>query len=224
MPIEIERHPLRQQVRKALLQMLHSEELQPGSAINESQLAEQMGISRTPLREALLTLEFEGFVRSETGRGFFVRKLSTRVLADLCEMIAILEGHALEMAGRPDQEDLDHMAEIDRQRMDIRDEGDFDAVVDLDMEWHETLIRDCPNRELLETLRGLRPRLYHYEFFYVQDRGLYKKSAAEHRKVHQALEAGDLEEAVAHLRDHWMTGAETRDRWLKQRVEDESDG
>lgn len=223
MPFEIERQPLRKQVRKALLQLMHSGDLEPGSAINESSLAEALGISRTPLREALLTLEFEGFIRSETGRGYFVRELSPEVLYDLCELIALLEGHALEMAGVPDGDDLDRMARIHEKRMGIRDEGDFNAVVSLDMEWHETLVHGCPNEELLDTLQGLRNRLYHYEFFYVQDRGLYKKSSAEHRKVYDALEDGDLDEAVHQLREHWMTGAQSRDRWLRQRVGGEAE-
>src|SRR6478735_2319718 len=94
----IERRTLRSQVREELLARMRSGEVSPGESINEVQLAAELGVSRTPLREALIALESEGQIESENGKGFRFVPLSAREFEELCPIIVTLEGLALDLS------------------------------------------------------------------------------------------------------------------------------
>src|SRR6478736_6582093 len=96
-PMAIERKNLRSQVREELLARMRAGEVQPGEGINEVQLAGELGVSRTPLREALIALESEGQIESENGKGFRFVPLSKREFQELAPIMAALEGLALEL-------------------------------------------------------------------------------------------------------------------------------
>ena len=94
----IERRNLRSQVRDELLARMRSGLVQPGEGINEVQLATELGVSRTPLREALIALESEGQIESENGKGFRFVPLSAQEFEDLAPVMAALESLALELS------------------------------------------------------------------------------------------------------------------------------
>src|SRR5215469_8782888 len=96
----IERKTLRSQVREELLERMRAGDVRPGESINEVQLAAELGVSRTPLREALIALESEGQIESENGKGFRFVPLSAREFEELAPIMATLEGLALEVTPR----------------------------------------------------------------------------------------------------------------------------
>lgn len=211
------REPLRDKVRRVLLDWLITGKLEPGSSISEPQIAEQLGISRTPLREALLKLEFEGFLKSEPGKGFSVRPLSPDTAEDLYRLVGTLEVEALRNAGLPDETLMDELDELDRRRRTSADDHEAVKALRLDQEWHTRLLEACGNRELQAALDLLKNRLYRYEYVFADDfERLGRTGLDQHRAIVDALRDRELDRACELLRDHWDMGAESRPDWLRK--------
>lgn len=203
----ISRQPLRSQIRSHLVERLLSGDLEPGSQLNETQLTEELGVSRTPLREALLQLEFEGLLRSTPGKGFSVAPLDETEMVELFDVGIELESLALRMGGGVGDEQLQELRDINaRRRRILHDDGDRDELVRLDDRWHRTLASGCDNDQLLELLRLVRNRLYRYVYAFEGQKGEVEEAIRDHEQVADALEEGDLERAVRMLREHWRTG------------------
>lgn len=218
MPSLITRNPLRSQVRKVLLDRLYSGDLQVGSSINETRLSDDLGVSRTPLREALLTLEFEGLVESSQGKGFSVPPLSEDTARDLYLLVGWLEGAAIRNEGLITREQLEELESLDREMREERAAGHDDEAIQLDMEWHALLVGSCGNREALEVLELLRRRLYLYEFLLASGNSAAQQTLDNHHaEIIEALEKKNPNLAVELVKHHWRTAAETRVRWLRER-------
>lgn len=216
----IVREPLRAQIRRQLLEWLLHGKLRPNANISEPELAEELGISRTPLREALLKLEFEGFLRSEPGKGFTVRPLEPETARDLYDLAGTLEVKAFGDAGLPPPERLSELEELDRRRSELVDaqgEEEADEMIRLDREWHELLLEGCDNTELLEVLKIIKNRLHRYEFAFAYDfERLGRTGVRQHQEMTARLREDDLETALELLREHWEMGARTRSAWLRE--------
>lgn len=218
MPSLITRNPLRSQVRKVLLDRLYSGDLQVGSSINETRLSDDLGVSRTPLREALLTLEFEGLVESSQGKGFSVPPLSEDTARDLYLLVGWLEGAAIRNEGLITREQLEELESLDREMREERAAEHDDEAIQLDMEWHALLVGSCDNREALEVLELLRRRLYLYEFLLASGNSAAQQTLDNHHaEIIEALEKKNPNLAVELVKHHWRTAAETRVRWLRER-------
>lgn len=203
----ISRQPLRSQIRSQLVERLLSGDLEPGSQLNESQLTEELGVSRTPLREALLQLEFEGLLRSTPGKGFSVAPLDEEEVVELFDVGIELESLALRLGGGVANEQLRKLRDINaRRRRILHDDGDRHELVHLDDRWHRILISACDNEQLQELLRLVRNRLYRYVFAFQGEKSEVEPAIRDHEKIADALEKGDLEDAVRLLREHWRKG------------------
>lgn len=208
--------PLRREVRRLLLDRLLSGELEPGSRINESKLAEEIGVSRTPLREALIKLELEGFTKNDKGRGFYVVPLSGETAKNLYSLAGSLEALALERARPHSPAELSELEELEVRRAEARRQHRFAVAVDLDNRWHARLVSGCRNAELLNMLNMLKNRLYRYEYVLAQQREWQGGDHDHHVRILQALRAGSRMLAVETLKHHWHAAAEVRARWLEQ--------
>lgn len=213
----ISRQPLRSQIRSYLVEQLLSGELEPGSQLNESELTKELGVSRTPLREALLQLEFEGLLGSTPGKGFSVAPLEKKEVVELFEVGIELETLALQLSGGVNKEQLDRLRSINRQRAQVlRDRGDRDDLVVLDDRWHRLLIANCENEQLRELLRLVRNRLYRYIFAFEGQTGEVEKAIRDHERIMDALEQDDLNGAMELLREHWRDGEKTMRRLMEE--------
>lgn len=214
----ITRNPLRKQVRKVLLDRLYSGDLKLGSSINETRLSHDLGVSRTPLREALLTLEFEGLVESSQGKGFSVPPLSQDTARDLYLLVGWLEGAAIRNEGVISPEQLEELKHLDERMRDKRAAGHDDEAIQLDMKWHALLVASCENSEALEVLELLRRRLYLYEFLLAFGNSAEQQTLdAHHAEIVEALQKNNPNLAVELVKHHWRTAAETRARSLHER-------
>lgn len=201
----IERRPMREQVIDELLELLGAGRLTPGVAINEVQLAEDLGVSRTPLREALISLEREGIIVSERGRGFRFVPAGAGQLRDLTEIIIAMECLALRLSDR------DHLAAIapallERARAFSAPQAEHGAIERYDVQWHAFLLSGCHNARLKELIESLKLSLHRYERAVVGDQEILERSAEEHERIAQALVDGDLEGAAAALEANWTSG------------------
>jgi len=213
----LSREPLREQVRTLLLDWLLRGELAAGSNISESRLAERLGISRTPLREALHKLEYEGFLSSEPGKGFSVRPLDPGTAEDLYRTSGTLESLALGSAGIPDESLLCELEEIDEKRRVSAEEHDGERAVRADDRWHRRLVSGCRNDVLLEILDLVKTRLIRYEHLFADDPDrMGVTGLQEHAGIIARLRAGKLGEARALLEAHFERGARERPQWLRK--------
>jgi len=201
----IERKNLRSQVRDELLARMRAGLVQPGEGINEVQLAAELGVSRTPLREALIALESEGQIESENGKGFRFVPLSKREFEELAPIMAALEGLALELSP------VEKLADLGRRLAELAAAFDQEVVehslvITKDDEWHAIMLSACTNRRLLALIESVRGAIHRYESLLVPNDAMIERVAAEHAAIARCLAAGDVPGAVEALRINWLHG------------------
>jgi DNA-binding GntR family transcriptional regulator len=207
----ITRRLLRDDVYAAVMDLILHGELEPGARVNESRLAEQLGVSRTPLREALHRLEQEGFLRSEPNQGFIVNRLTEREVCDLYPVLWMLEGAALRETMNHGGVDLERLRGLDTERLAAR--HDLIREYDIDVEWHAELVRNCPNALLLDLIRYVKRIARRYLRLDIER---LDATIGGHRAVISALEAHDVDGAVEHLRQHWTHGMDATLSWVRE--------
>lgn len=204
----IRARPLHAQARQVVLERILRGELAPGSRLVESLLAKDLGVSRTPLREALMHLEREGFLELKPNRGFFVAPLSGEEAAELYPILGLLEAHALSLIGPPNSPRLAQLAELNDRL--LANEDMPPETFSINVEWHTVLTSGCPNRLLLKMLASVRRKVYRYEWAYAgPDEDRVRDSVEGHDAILTCLESGDLDGATDALRRHWATDLES---------------
>ena len=203
---------LRDQVRQAVVEAILIGQLPAGERINETDVATKLGVSQTPVREALLGLEGEGFVESRSGRGFFVRHFSIQEAGEVYPLLARLEALALQLSGIPDASSLEELRAINR---DFANCGpDAQDGIRGDSQFHDTLLERCPNHLLLRFIEQVRRIAYRYELAYRREFGNQSTSAKQHDAILDHLAAGDLEAACQSLEANWSAGLENAHEWF----------
>ncbi|WP_308467824.1 GntR family transcriptional regulator [Rathayibacter soli] len=201
----IERKTLRSQVREELITRMRTGNVRPGEGINEVQLAAELGVSRTPLREALIALESEGQIESENGKGFRFVPLSAREFEELSPIIVALEGLALELSPLDELKTIG--AELAKLAAEFNDDIAQHALINRrDDEWHNLMLSACPNERLIDTITGIRLAIHRYESLLVADDTKIERSAQEHAEIAKYLIAGDIPKAKAALSANWTNG------------------
>jgi DNA-binding GntR family transcriptional regulator len=191
---------LSEQAYRELRRMIVRIELPPGHVIKEDELQAQLGIGRTPIREALQRLVRDQFVTVIPRRGAFVSGVDISDLSMLYETRAMLEPYATRLAcsrGNPDQWDAMEAC-LDR----AADGGPADQLLEIDRACHEIVWAAAGNRFLTDTLDMLyaqSDRLWH---LYLADVGAMDEAVAEHRQILGALRAGDAETAAGLVERH----------------------
>jgi DNA-binding GntR family transcriptional regulator len=211
----ITRVPLREQVHHAIVGRILREELKPGARISDSALAQELGVSRTPVREALLRLEREGFLEVDVGRGFFVKGLSADEVRDAYPILWTLEVLALRTSPPATRKAV---AELDRINAELGRAGDDpERRIDLDIAWHRALLERCGNERLMQMIAALKAVIRRYEYAYMQDSGLIPVSTRTHDEIARAVERGEVEAAVPMLENNWRFTMEQLLPWLEAR-------
>lgn len=196
---------LYQQVADRLRDMIQAGRLQSGSWIDEVQLTQELGISRTPLREALKVLVTEGLVRLEPRRGSFVNELSMKDLDDIFPLMAMLEGRcAYEAAHKAQQHDLDRLEPLHATLQQHAQAGDIDRYYEINADIHEAVQGLADNRWLSDMVTHLRKLLSLSRWQSLSLPGRITQSCAEHMAIFEALKARDGEKAEAITRTHLM--------------------
>lgn len=203
----IDRRPLREQVKDEILERLGRGGLVVGEPINEVRLAEELGVSRTPLREALITLEREGIITSERSRGFRFVPTSAKELHDLTAILIALESLALRESPQ------EHLATIavpllEKARTFTAPKAPHAIIERYDDEWHALMLSGCRNTRLMELIESLKLTLHRYERIVVGDQEILQRAAEEHERIAQHLLDGDLDGALAALEVNWTSGKE----------------
>jgi DNA-binding GntR family transcriptional regulator len=179
-----------------------SYELLPGDRVNEIELAERLGVSRTPLREALNRLTSEGFLSMKAGKGFFRRPLDAKDVFDLYEFRRCLETAAAPLAiARAGDEAIGAIRSfLDVSRADVP-ERTIGDLVELDESFHEQLMGLSGNGEMLRVLRNLNARIRFVRWIDMEN-GRRNATQDEHLAIIDAVSARDAPGAVALLNRH----------------------
>lgn len=203
---------LYEEVAELLRQRIYNRTLAPGSWIDELKIAEELGISRTPLREALKVLAAEGLVTMKLRRGAYVTEVSARDLAEVFHLLALLEGDAASaVAEHATPEQLDELETIHTELESQL--GDRDRFFSANERFHLRLLELADNRwrmQLVTDLRKVMKLNRHHSLFKT---GRLESSLAEHRQIMAALRAGNAARASTLMRAHIAKGreaAETR--------------
>ncbi|SPA26471.1 putative transcriptional Regulator, GntR family [Cupriavidus taiwanensis] len=193
------------EVADRLRAMIDAHTLVPGAWIDESAMAETLGISRTPLREALKVLAAEGLVRLEPRRGCFVNELSEQDLDEIFPLMALLEGRcAYEAARNATRADLDALDGLHADLARYAQAGDIDAYYETNAQIHEAIQRLAGNRWLSGLISDLRKVLRLSRHKSLKLPGRIHESCAEHLSVFAALKARDPEGAEAMMKTHLL--------------------
>ena len=200
----IDRQPLREQVRRVVLRRILKGELLGGANLNEAQLADDLGVSRTPVREGLMQLEQEAFLVSDPGRGFFVAQMTAQEVRDLFPLIGVLESTALRWAGPPPDAALQELDALNDELAQI--DGDPEAVLDVNGRWHRLLVRHSDNQRLRDMIEHARRQAYRYEYNYFMPGSARTGTSVHlHKAITDPLNRGDVEAACDAITEHWLT-------------------
>ncbi len=196
---------LYQEVADQLRAMIQAGELQAGEWVDEVQLTGALGISRTPLREALKVLVAEGLLRLEPRRGCFVNELSARDLDDIFPLMAMLEGRcAYEAARKISAHDLLRLEPLHQQLQDHAAAAEIDQYYATNAQIHVAVQALADNHWLSDLIDNLRKVLSLWRHKSLVYPGRVNESCAEHLAIFAALKARDPEGAEALTRKHLM--------------------
>jgi DNA-binding GntR family transcriptional regulator len=206
---------LSDRIRAEVRERIVHGDLPAESRINEVHLAEELRVSRTPLREALMGLVAEGALEQIPRRGFFVRPLTAEEFRSLYPIRALLDPEALRLAGLPTAAQLERLHTLNQQMQQARD---VEERMRLDDAWHLELIAGCPNPVLVELIRQFMVRTRRYELAYFRERRHVETAAGDHERLMAAAERGDLPGAIAALKANLTNGLEPILSWLVART------
>lgn len=195
--------PLRDVVFNTLRQAILKGELKPGERLMEIQLAQRLGVSRTPVREAIRKLELEGLVLMIPRKGAEVAEITVKDLEDVLEVRTALEELAVKDACENiTEEQLEKLEQANEAFRKALEGDDLIACGKADMEFHEIIYDATNNRRLIQILNNLREQMYRYRMEYLKDRDMYPVLLEEHKAIREALDCHDREKAGAAIRVH----------------------
>jgi DNA-binding GntR family transcriptional regulator len=210
--VSLVRVPLREAAYHEIAARLLRDELGPGSRVSDTALAAELGIGRTPVREALVQLEREGFLGAEPGRGFFVKPLSARELREAAPVLCTLEGLALRESFPLSEPALDALDAVNDQARALL--PDPERGVWLNLRWHRLLVEGSQNRRLREMIGSFGRVLRRHAHAYWRQTGHLRATVSTHAAVTTALRRRDLPGALALLERGWTEGVAEMAGWL----------
>jgi DNA-binding GntR family transcriptional regulator len=214
-----ERTLLSEQIRKALTDEITSGALPAGTALDEQQLADRFGASRTPVREALRQLSTSGLVEIRPRRGVVVTRLSPERIMDMFEAVAEIEALCVRLATyRSTPLELSRLFDAYEASKAMVESEDVDAYDSLNREFHQQLYAATHNSFLAELAMSLRERLDAYRRTQLRQAGRIDASLDEHSDILEAMAEGDGELAGRRMRAHLLSAASAYARYAAARA------
>ena len=186
-------------LRKAIL----TGQLKPGERLMEVHLASRLGVSRTPIREAIRKLELEGLVIMIPRRGAEVARITEKSLKDVLEVRRALDALSVELAcDRITQEDISRLLEACRAFERAVREGDASVIASEDVALHDIIVEATGNVRLQQLVNNLSEQMYRFRFVYIKEESQHDNLIAEHREIYESIVSRDKERAAAAARLH----------------------
>ena len=195
--------PLRDVVFQTLREAILKGDLKPGERLMELKLAEKLGVSRTPIREAIRMLEQEGLAVNVPRKGAKVAGISEKDMEDVLRIREALEILAVQLAcGQITREQLELLEKNERELEEAAKLRDLKAIVDKDIAFHDVIYHASGNLRLVTLLNNLRGQIYRYRVEYLKDENNYPCLMKEHRQIIEGLQRGEKEKAGAVMQRH----------------------
>lgn len=194
---------LEEKVYLSLEEQIISQKLRPGEAVTEMKLSRELGVSRTPVREALQRLDREGLIKLIPNKGAVVLGISEQDLIDIYKIRMRLEGLAARIAAEKTDTEFCRLLgdNVDLTEF-YMEKGDIEKVKNLDSEFHDIIYRSCESRMLGKTLSELHRYISSYRKLSLAVDGRIEKSLAEHREIYDAIVRGDAPAADELTSEH----------------------
>ena len=212
----VARPRLRDDIATELARLIAKGELPAVERLKEVELAKRLGVSRTPLREALLVLERDGLVISEVNKGFRVADLSETRVRELFPVIAALEAEALRAGGDATRALGPELLAINGELRKLSSKASKAKLHELDRRFHDTVSSACPNAMLLDLLQRLRLQAQRFDGGTARGLANPEWTVREHDAIARAIQAGKLERAAELTREHRRVGIEIVIGWLRE--------
>ena len=195
--------PLRDVVFNTLRDGILRGELEPGERLMEVHLARKLGVSRTPIREAIRKLELEGLVQMIPRKGAVVASITEEDLRDVLEVRKVLECLAVELAcqKRTEQDMVELKDALEGFRREMHSRNPSKIAV-RDVAFHDVIYRITDNRRLIQILNNLREQMYRYRLEYIKDEKKRMTLVSEHMDIVSAIENRNAEAAKAAITLH----------------------
>ena len=195
--------PLRDVVFENLREAILEGRLKPGQRLMEVQLAEQLGVSRTPVREAIRKLELEGLVIMLPRKGAYVANMSLKDVIDVLEVRASLEGLAASLAAqRMNADDIKKLEKIAKEYEKSIKDSDLETSLIKDVEFHECIFKAANNKKLTQVINSLWEQVYRFRVTYISDYDSSLSIISEHKLILDAIKKGDIELAKKYATEH----------------------
>ncbi|WP_373214665.1 GntR family transcriptional regulator [Ruminococcus sp. 5_1_39BFAA] len=195
--------PLRDVVFNTLRQAILKGELKPGERLMEIALAERLGVSRTPIREAMRKLELEGLVVMIPRRGAQVANITEKDLNDVLEVRIALENMAIEKACENMTEDSMSKLWVAAKEFErTTAEGNLVKMAEADVAFHEIIYQASGNRRLIQVLNNLREQIYRYRVEYLKEEETRNLLVREHEEMTKAIRERDVKKAQEIAYEH----------------------
>ncbi|MDI6631653.1 MAG: GntR family transcriptional regulator [Bacillota bacterium] len=204
LPVKLDNYkPLREVVFESLREAIINGVLKPGERLMEVQLAEELGVSRTPVREAIRKLELEGLVVMLPRRGAYVAGISVKDMADVFEVRAALEALAAGLAAeRITEEEMEELERSLVEILEVSDTQDLDTIVAYDTRFHDIIYRASRNTWLIQIISNLQDQLQRFRMTTLSRPGRMREAVEEHKKIVEAISERNSELAAQLAREH----------------------
>lgn len=198
--------PLRDVVFKTLRQAILTGELKPGERLMEIHLANKLGVSRTPIREAIRQLELEGLVIMIPRKGAMVASITEKSMTDVLEVRLALDKLAVKLAC--DRITKEQKVEL-KEKLEAFEKAiktnDASLIAKADVAFHDVIFEGSGNARLGQMVNNLAEQMYRYRFEYIKDTSGHAKLVEEHKEIYDAIITGDIEAAdraiTAHIKN-----------------------
>ena len=195
--------PLRDLVFRTLRRAILMDHLPPGTRLLEVQLSEEMGVSRTPVREAIRMLEHEGLVTMYPRRGAVVAKITRKGMKDVLEVRAALDELAVGLAcERATEEQIALIESRENEFEESMRGGDLTGIARADAYFHSTIVEAADNEKLQQISVNLAEQMHRYRYETLKDVAVHRTLIEEHRGILNALKSRNTEDAKIRARGH----------------------
>lgn len=195
--------PLRDVIFNTIREAIIVGELKPGERLMEVQLAEKMGVSRTPVREAIRKLELEGLVEMLPRKGAHVADLSVKDIMNVLEVRSTLDGLASTLsAERITDEELKELKHVQQQFANYVEKDNLQGIIKKDVEFHDIIYRSSRNDKLMQIINNLREQAQRFRVVYLKDYSNPKDIIQEHDEIISAIAARNVEAAQLAAQKH----------------------